>query len=134
MSNEETNRRKRPAPAKQDNAGVLAAKLPESLQGVWSWIYRLRGVILGLPVAVCAIIQAVQNMSQLPELVGIGLQASGTYAVVLSRPVAALAPLTVTVLCLLLMLCSRRVFYPWVVSLFSLILPAVILYSNILLA
>lgn len=114
-------------------SGEATGKFVRGVRIVWSWIYRLRGVILALPVAICAVVQAVQNMSELPEIVGIGLQSSGEFALLLNRQVAALAPLAVTAVCLLMMLCSRKVFYPWLISVFSLLLPVVILYSNLLL-
>ena len=117
----------------RDKSGEATGKFLRVVRIIWSWIYRLRSVILGLPVAIYAVVQAVQNMSQLPEVVGIGLQADGGYALLLNRPVAAFGPLAVTAVCLLMMFCSRKVFYPWLVSLFSLLLPAVILYSNLLL-
>lgn len=114
-------------------SGEATGKFVRVVRIAWSWIYRLRSVILGLPVAICAVVQAVQNMAELPEIVGIGLQPSGEFALLLNRPVAALAPLAVTAVCLLMMLCSRKVFYPWLISVFSLLLPLVILYSNLLL-
>ena len=114
-------------------SGEATGKFVRGLWIGWRWVYRLRSVILGLPVAIYAVVQAVQNMSELPEVVGIGLQSSGEFALLLNRPVAALAPLAVTAVCLLMMFCSRKVFYPWLVSLFSLLLPVVILYSNLLL-
>lgn len=114
-------------------SGEATGKFVRVVRIAWSWIYRLRSVILGLPVAIYAVVQAVQNMAQLPEVVGIGLQSTGEFALLLNRPVAALAPLAVTVVCLLMMFCSRKVFYPWLVSVFSLLLPVVILYSNLLL-
>ena len=36
-----------------------------------------------------------------------------------------------TIACLVLMLTSRKVLYPWAVSVFTLILPVVLLVSNI---
>ena len=42
-----------------------------------------------------------------------------------SRPVA------VTALCLLLMMCSRKTIYPWLISLFSLVLPLVLMLGAV---
>jgi len=117
----------------RDKSGEATGKFLRVVRIIFHWIYRLRSVILGLPVAIYAVVQAVENMSQLPEVVGIWLQGDGSFALLLNRPVAALAPLAITAVCLLMMFCSRKVFYPWLVSLFSLLLPVVILYSNLLL-
>ncbi len=100
------------------------------MKEIGRWIYKLRSVLLAIPVAVCAIILAVRNMAQLPEQVGINLLASGEFQMMIGRPVAVLVPMVVTVFCLLLMFCSRKVLYPWLISLFSLVLPYVLLLTN----
>lgn len=94
------------------------------------WIYRMRSVLLAIPVAVAAVILAMRNAVNLPAQVGINLQTSGEYALEISRILAVMGPLAVTAVCLLLMFCSRRVIYPWLISLFSLILPVLILITN----
>ena len=75
-------------------------------------------------------ILAMRNAVNLPAQVGINLQTSGEYALEISRILAVMGPLAVTAVCLLLMFCSRRVIYPWLISLFSLILPVLILITN----
>lgn len=100
-------------------------------QQIWKWIYRLRSVILAIPVAIGAIILALHNNANLPETVGINIQASGEYAETVSRNVAVLGPLAVTAVCLLMVFCSRKVLYPWLISLFSLVLPLLIYITNI---
>ena len=74
---------------------------------------------------------AVYNEATLPALVGIDLQASGEYGQMIAREIAVLGPLALTALCLLFMFCSRRVVYPWLISIFSLVLPILILITNI---
>lgn len=91
----------------------------------YRWMYRLRSIILAIPVAITAIVLAIYNSSKLPEIVGMNMQANGEYASAISRGVAVMGPLAVTAVCLLLMFCSKRVFYPWLISVFSLILPFV---------
>ncbi len=49
----------------------------------------------------------------------------------ISRGGAIFGPLLLTVVCLVLMMCSKRTFYPWLVSVFSLLLPVMILITNI---
>lgn len=96
------------------------------------WAYKLRSLVLSIPVFVCAGALAIRNASQLPEWVGINLLANGEYQWLVSRGVAVLAPLAVTVVCLLLMLCSKKALYPWLISVFSLVLPLVIWLTNAL--
>ena len=95
------------------------------------WAYKLRSVLLAIPVAVAAGALAIRNMQQLPTEVGINILASGEYQWLVSRSVAALAPLAVTAVCLGLMFCSKKVLYPWLISLFSLALPIVIWVTNV---
>ncbi|MBQ8359853.1 MAG: hypothetical protein IJX37_08150 [Oscillospiraceae bacterium] len=95
------------------------------------WAYKLRSVLLAIPVAVVAVALAIRNMQQLPSEVGINILASGEYQWMVSRGVAALAPLAVTAVCLGLMFCSKKVLYPWLISLFSLVLPLVIWVTNV---
>ncbi len=97
----------------------------------WTWVFRLRSVGLAIPVAVGAVCLAVYNEATLPAMVGIDLQATGEYAKMIAREVAVFGPLALTALCLLFMFCSRRVIYPWLISLFSLMLPVLILITNI---
>ena len=100
------------------------------IKEIGRWIYKLRSVILAIPVAVLAGMLAKYNMEQLPEEVGFHLLSSGEFAMTISRTNAVLGPLVVTVFCLLMMCCSRRVLYPWLVSLFSLVLPIILLVTN----
>ena len=98
---------------------------------VFLWLYRLRGILLAIPVAAVAIKFALENKERLPETVGINLLASGEYAMYVTRNVAVMGPLAVTAVCLLLMFCSRRVLYPWLIAIFSLVLPWLIYLTNI---
>ena len=100
------------------------------VKGVCRLLFKLRGLILGIPVAVAAIIMAINNQIKLPDMVGISLQASGEYAQTVAKGVAVLGPLALTGVCLLLVFCSKKVLYPWLISLFSLILPLLILFTN----
>ena len=100
------------------------------LKGVCTWIYKLRGLILGIPVAVAAVVMAINNQMKLPDAVGISLLASGEYSQMVDKSVAVLAPLALTGICLVFVFCSRKVLYPWLISLFSLVLPLLILFIN----
>ena len=52
-------------------------------------------------------------------------------AQMISRDLAVLGPLAVTGGCLLLMFCSRRTFYPWIISIFTLVLPILLYLTNV---
>ncbi|MBE6943936.1 MAG: hypothetical protein E7453_06705 [Ruminococcaceae bacterium] len=101
------------------------------LPDAWQWIYRLRSILLAVPIVAAAIKLAFQNMARLPEFVGINLQANGEYAVMIERNVAVFAPLLITAVCLLTMFLSKKVLWPWLVSLFSLVLPLLLWITNI---
>ena len=98
---------------------------------ICTWIYRLRKVIMAIPVVVLAIRIASANMERLPEYVGLNLQSSGEFAMMVTRNYAVFGPLCVTGFCLLLMFCSRKTFFPWMISLFTLVLPYLIYLTNL---
>lgn len=93
-------------------------------------LYRLRKVFMAIPVVYYALKLASYNMEHLPEYVGINLQSNGAFADIISRNAAVMGPLAVTAGCLVLMFFSRKAMYPWAVSIFSLVLPILILLSN----
>lgn len=103
------------------------------MRAIGRWIYKLRGVLLAIPVMVAAGILAVKNMELLPEEVGINLLATGDFQMTIGRNIAVLIPLVVTLFCLLMMFCSRKMLYPWLISIFTLILPLLLLVTNTLL-
>ena len=98
---------------------------------VGQWIYKLRSVILSIPVIIAAISLAVDNAARLPVFVGINLQANGEYAMMIERNVAVMVPLLITVGSLLMMFLSRKVLYPWLISVFSLVVPILLWITNI---
>lgn len=99
-------------------------------RAVLRWAYRLRSLLLAIPVAVAAIVLAIRNFALLPAKVGFDLQSTGEFSVMMDKPLAVLIPVVLTGVCLLLMAFSKRVVYPWLVSLFSLLVPIVILFVN----
>ena len=98
---------------------------------LYRWGYNLRSILLAIPVAAFAVMLAIYNMANLPASVGIDLQVNGEYAFTVARGVAVMGPLAITAACLLLVFCSRKVLYPWLVSLFSLTIPIILLLTNI---
>lgn len=97
---------------------------------IWGWVFKLRKLILAIPVVVAAIILAVRNSRQLPAEVELAFFSNSSYQMI-PRNVAVLGPVAITALCLLLMMCSKKTLYPWLISIFSLILPVVILLSGL---
>ena len=106
-------------------------KIIEIFPEAWQWIYKLRSILLAVPVVAAAIKLAFQNMARLPEFVGVNLQANGEYAMMIERNMAVFVPLLITAACLLTMFLSKKVLWPWLVSLFSLALPLLLWITNI---
>ena len=93
--------------------------------------YRLRKIVLAIPVVYYALKIAGYNGQHLPEQVGLVLLANGDFAYTVSRYLAVMGPLVLTGGCLIMMLFSRKALYPWAISIFTLILPLLLLVSNI---
>ena len=106
-------------------------KIGQVLASIGKWIFRLRGFFMAIPVALAALYLASRNMAQLPEEVGINLLPNGQYEYLISRGLAVMAPLVVTGVCIVMMWLSRRTFYPWIISIFSLVLPLLIWVTNV---
>lgn len=112
-------------------AGGICQTVGNGLGIVWGYLVRLRKIVAAIPVAWIAIMLAIRNMVQLPDVVGIGLQIDGSYTLEMTRELAVLGPVAITALCLLLMFCSKRILTPWVVSAVSLLLPLFIWVINV---
>lgn len=117
-------------PARQKVAAVFAS-IGRVFRGLGQWIYRLRSIFLAAPVVLAALRLAEYNREHLPEMVGIDLLETGQYAHLIERDMVILWPLIITGGCLLLMFLSRRVIYPWIISIFTLVIPIVIYITNI---
>lgn len=107
------------------------------------YMYRLRSILLAAPVAAAAVILAKTNMERLPEAVEItklsinpeaenalfGFLELGSDFI--SRDMAVYGPAIITAICLVMMMCSKRTLYPFIISVFSLCLPLVLYFFNI---
>ena len=93
-------------------------------------MYQLRSVLLAIPVAAVALGLAGKNMTRLPGTVGFFLQENGDFQFLVTRSVAVMGPLAITGVCILLMFCSRKVVFPWLISVFSLLIPWIIWITN----
>ena len=120
-----------PFPTWMKKTWSVLKKIGHVLAIIGKWIFRLRGFFMAIPVALAALYLASRNMVQLPEEVGINLLPNGQYEYLISRSLAVVAPLAVTGVCLLMMWLSRRTIYPWIISIFSLVLPLLIWVTNV---
>ncbi len=114
-----------------DSAGSVLGGIGHGIKLVITYLFRMQKLLLSAPVLFAAVYLAQYNMNHLPEQVGLDLQTTGEYAIMISRNTAVMGPLVLTVLCLVLMFCSRRTMYPWIISLFSLVLPVLLLLTNL---
>lgn len=106
-------------------------KTGKAMHVLGGYLYRLRAAFMAVPVGVAAVWLAILNMSRLPQSVGIDLQANGEFSMLIPKEVAVFAPLAVTALCILLMMCSKKTVFPWLISIFTLVLPVLIYFTNI---
>lgn len=94
-------------------------------------LFHLRKLFMALPVIYFAMKLGAYNMEHLPEMVGLNIQSNGVYAQMISRTAAVNGSLAVTYACLALMVISRKATYPWIISIFSLIIPIFLLLTNL---
>lgn len=111
---------------KKNKSGFLT-----TVKNIWDWMFRLRAVLLSVPVIIAALVLAVINISRLPDKVGLDMLASGDFQFLIGKGVAVMFPLALTCVCLLLVFCSKKVAYPWLISVFSLALPIVLWLTNV---
>ena len=99
------------------------------LRLTFKWAYKLRSLVLSIPVAVVALALAVRNLAHLPAQVGFNLLSNGQYQFVVSKGVAVCMPMAITAVCLCMMLLSKKMLYPWLISVFSLVLPIALWFT-----
>ena len=110
---------------------TVCGRIGEVIGLICTWIFRLRKIFMAAPVVYLAIRIASANMERLPEHVGLNLQSNGEFAMMVTRNYAVYGPLCVTGFCLLLMFCSRKTVFPWIISIFTLVLPYLIYLTNL---
>lgn len=110
---------------------AVVAKINYVINLIGVWLFRLRKLVMAAPVVYYALKLASYNMEHLPEQVGINLQSTGEFAQTITRNLAVTGPLALTGACLLLMFCSRKAMYSWAISIFTLALPLLLLFSNV---
>lgn len=129
---EKVNMPKIQLPEKPDLGGMDSkTKVFEVIRILCLAIYRLRSVFFAIPVIYLALRLAAYNSEHLPLLVGLDLQSNGEFAKTISRQTAVTMPLVLTGGCITMMFFSRKTLYPWLISLFSLVIPLLLLFTNI---
>lgn len=93
-------------------------------------IIYMRKVLLTIPVVLLAMRVFVYAREELPQEVGLILQESGDFKYMLDRDAAMIVCAAITGACLILMYLSRRTIYPWIISIFTLVLPLFLIVSN----
>lgn len=123
--------------AENRDSDNLSAKNPNDKQNTFSyicqWVYKLRSVFMAIPVLTAAVILAIRNSRNLPEKIAVYFPSFSAEKVIiklteLDRGTAVTIPLLLTIACLALMFCSKRTTYPWIISIFSLVLPLFFLF------
>jgi len=97
----------------------------------WRLGFELRKVVMAIPVVIAMVSLANECRQQLPEMVGINLMANGDFEKLVARETAIAATMAITVVCLVFMFLSRKTVYPWLISLMSLLLPILLIVTNI---
>ena len=113
-----------------DKVMGIAKVVADKVIFAWNYVTKFKKLFLAAPVAAMALILALQTLFKLPALVGLGLQGNGEFSLEIIREVAVIGPLAITAICLLLMFASKRTLTPLMVSVFSLLLPLIILFTN----
>ncbi len=128
-------------PAVQKTGAFLTASGRIAKQ-LGSYIYKLRSMFLAIPVAVVAVIQALINMDRLPDtleyaMLGVDFDATETLfgpivmtVEQISRETAVIGPLVLTAVCLLFTIFSKRTLFPWIISIFTLLLPTLLYFTT----
>ena len=95
------------------------------------WGFELRKVILALPVVAAMLALANECRQRLPQTVGIYLLENGDFQRLIGRETAITATIVITSACLVFMFLSKKTIYPWLISLMSLLLPILLIVTNI---
>lgn len=112
-------------------AKTAVGKTNSVINFILVWLFRLRKFVMAAPIVYYALKIAEYNREHLPEQVGLNLQATGEFAQTISRNLAVMGPLGLTLGCLVLMFFSRKATYSWAIAAFSLALPILLLLSNV---
>lgn len=111
-------------------AAVVFGAAGTGARFVLKWAWKLRKLFMAAPVIWAAVKLALENLDRLPEQVGLDIQSTGEFARMITREEAVWWPFGITMFCLLMMFCSKKPILPWVISIFTLVLPWLIWILN----
>lgn len=123
--------------------GRFFAVLGSGFYKIGMYMYRLRSLLLAAPVAAAALILALSNRDRLAETIEVTKITYNPEAVdalfgflelsttTITRDAAVYGPAMITAACLVMMICSKRTLYPFLISVFSLCLPLVIWFFSV---
>ena len=94
------------------------------------FIYYFRKVFIAIPVIIAALLIARYAGANLPEQVGLILGRDGSFSMMMGRGRFILCSMLLTGCVLLLMFFSRKIFYPWLISIVTLFFPIAIILLN----
>lgn len=97
----------------------------------WRLSFELRKVVMAIPVVVALVSLTNECRQRLPEMVGINLMANGEFQQMIARDTAITTTVVLTSACLLFMFLSRKTIYPWLISILSLLLPILLIVTNV---
>jgi len=126
-----------------DGVGKVFRAIRRTFRNFGKYLFWFRSVVVGAPMLAAAIIIAAMNLQRLPETVSytkITLDPEATNALfglfvmsqdAVSRNLAAMIPVALTALCVVLMIFTKRMLFPFFVGLLTLLLPQAIYYLTI---
>lgn len=127
----------------REKTGKTMKKIGSDLSTLGKYIFKLRGLLLSIPVAAAAIVLSIISKNELPETVEVVLPMIDTQSPdavfgflvstteYIPNSTAIIAPLVLTAACLLLTICSKRTLYPWIISIFTLTVPLFLILTNV---
>ncbi len=125
-----------------EKTGRFFKRLGEDIATIIRYMYKLRAIILCAPVAAVAVVLASINTRLLPEAVSFlmpGIEIGAEDAlfgflvfdqIQVDKGGAIISCLILTLICLGLTLLSKRTLYPWLISVFTLVMPLFLRVTN----
>ena len=109
---------------------VVFDKTGRVLSVIGKVLYHMRKLFFAVPVVWLAVKMYAYAVEKLPNAVGLLLREDGGYLRYVDRDTAMMGCMAVTGVCLLMMFLSRRTLYPWLIIMFSLVLPILLIVTN----
>jgi len=113
-----------------EKIGKVTGTIVKYIKSFFSILYRYRSVFLTVATVIFAIFFYSFIKGRLPEMVGINLQSDGTFSHYISRDLAVNQSFMLTALSLVFVLISKKTLYPWLISMFTFVIPILILVTN----